>query len=642
MGEQFKDRQYTILFVFVVAALALAGRAFQLQILDSDFKIKADAVAMSKVTVYPARGLIFDRNGTLLINNAPVYDLWVTYNQVRPGMDTARFCELLDIDKASFIERLNKDFKNDIRFAKHKPFVFLNKISPEVYARLQENLYQFPGFFVLVRNVRSYPVKHAAHLLGYITEVSESDIKRSEGAYVMGDYIGASGLELSYEKELKGIKGYRYVLKDNLGRDVGSFQNGRRDTVPQSGMDLISTIDIHLQAYAEELMQNKIGAVVAIEPKTGEILAFVSSPTYDPNLMVIDQHRGKAFTQLLTDTLKPLFNRAIMAEYPPGSTFKSLVALIGMQEKVITPETGFSCPGYYVVGGSDVRKCRGHAHPANVSIALQWSCNSYFFKTFREIVDKNGFYKPAEGLDAFVKHLHSFGVGVKMGVDFPGEKSGNVPTTAYYNRMYPKERGGWRSPTIISLGIGQGEMLLTTLQMANSAAIIANEGHYYIPHFAKSFIHNRDTLPAPDKYLKRINTGVAPYYFLSVKDGLRRVVAAGTASSANVYDIPMAGKTGTVQNPHGEDHSTFIGFAPVDNPKIAIAVYVENSGGGSKFAAPIASLVMEKYIRGEIAEARLWKEQQMKEANLLAKRPKRVFVAAPAPVSPADDTPVED
>ncbi len=639
LGEQFKDRQYTILLVIGIAAFILVARAFHLQILDNDFKIKADAVAMSKVTVYPARGLIFDRNGELLINNAPVYDLLVTYNQVKPDMDTAKFCALLGIDKASFEERLNKDFKRDVRFAKHKPFVFMNKITPEMYARLQESLYQFPGFFVLVRNVRSYPVKHAAHLLGYITEVTENDIKKSAGAYVMGDYIGASGLELSYENELRGVKGCRYVLKDNLGRDVGSFQNGKRDTIPQSGMDLISSIDIDLQAYVEELMQNKVGAVVAIEPETGEILAFASSPTYDPNLMVIDQNRGKAYMKLQNDSLKPLFNRAIMAEYPPGSTFKSLVGLIGMQEKVISPETGFSCPGYYVVGGSDVRKCRGHSHPSNVAIALQWSCNSYFFRTFREIVDKYGFYKSEQGLDTFVKHLSAFGLGRKMGVDFPGEKTGNVPTPAYYNKMYPKERGGWRSPTIISLGIGQGEMLLTTLQMANVAATIANEGHYFIPHFAKGFIKNGEKLPAPEKFRKRINTGITPFYFLSVKDGLRRVVEAGTASSANVYDIPMAGKTGTVQNPHGEDHSTFIGFAPVDKPKIAIAVYVENSGGGSKYAAPIASLVMEKYIRGEISEPRKWKEQQIREANLLDPRPKRVFANS---ATPADNTPVED
>lgn len=644
MSEQYRERQFIILIVFGIAALVLVLRAFQLQVLDNDFKIKADAVAMSKVTIYPARGLIYDRNGNLLINNTPAYDLWVTYNQVRPDMDTAKLCALLGIDKASFKERLEKDFKRDIRFSKHKPFEFMNKISPEVYAKLQESLYEFPGFFVLVRNARSYPVKNAAHSLGYITEVTEQTIKNSGGAYTTGDYIGASGLELAYENELKGIKGARYVLKDNLGRDIGSFQEGKKDTLPQSGKDLISTIDIKLQAYAEELMQRKVGAIVAIEPSTGEILAFVSSPSYDPNLMVIDQNRGQAFASLQRDTLKPLFNRAIMAEYPPGSTFKALVGLIGMQEKVIRPETSYPCPGYYVVGGGDVRKCRGHAPSSNVASALQWSCNSYFFRTFREIVDKYGFYNSEKGLGLFADHLDKFGLGRKLGVDFPGEKNGNIPSPAYYNKLYPKKRGGWRSPTVISLGIGQGEVQLTTLQMANVAATIANEGYYFIPHFAKGFLQNGAKLPPPEKYRQRINTGILPYYYLSVKEGMRRVVAGGTATSANVIDIPIAGKTGTVQNPHGEDHSTFIGFAPVDNPKIAIAVYVENSGGGYKYAAPIASLVMEKYIRGEISEERKWRETEMMEANLLDPRPKKVFASSGSRNTAAreDDTPVEE
>jgi penicillin-binding protein 2 len=644
LGEQFKERQYTIMVVFGVAALILLGRAFQLQIWDDTFKIQADAVAMNKQTIYPARGLIYDRNGKLLINNAPVYDLMVIYNQIRPSMDTAKFCALLGIDKASFEERLNKDFKRDKRFSKIKPFVFLSKITPEVYARFQESLYEFPGFFVQIRNIRSYPVRHAAHLLGYITEVTDSDIKDSGGEYAMGDYMGASGLELSYETELKGKKGYEYVLKDNLGRDVGKFQDGKRDTLPESGLDLISTVDIDLQAYAEELMQNKIGAVVAIEPKTGEVLAFVSSPTYDPNLMVIDQNRGRAYMELQGNKLKPLFNRAIMAEYPPGSTFKATVGLIGMQMGAITPETGWPCSGYYVNGGRDVRKCRGHSYPSDVSIALQWSCNSYFFRTFKEIVDHYGYYNAAQGLDTMAYYLESFGLGRRLGVDFPGEKTGNVPTSKYYDRMYPKNKGGWRSPTIISLGIGQGEVQLTTLQMANVASIIANRGYYFIPHFAKGFRQGEKVLPAPEKYRQRIRVPIRPYYFPSVVEGMRRVVAAGTATSSSIYDIPIAGKTGTVQNPHGEDHSTFIGFAPVDDPKIAIAVYVENAGGGGKYAAPIASLVMEKFIRGEISEQRKFKEKQTIETNLIEPKPKKMFASAPAADSTSqqpDNTPVD-
>ncbi len=622
--------------------LLLAGRAFQLQVLSDAFRGKADAVAMSKETQYPARGLIYDRNGVLLINNAPVYDLMVTYNQVKPGMDTLKFCQLIGIDKEDFKKRLNKDFRRDKRFSKMKPFIFMDKISPRAFALFQESMYEFPGFFAQVRNIRSYPVNHAAHMLGYITEVTDTDIKASNGAYVMGDYIGASGLELAYEKELKGVKGSKYVLKDNLGRDVGSFQNGKRDTLPESGFDLISTIDIELQAYAESLMVNKKGAVVAIEPKTGEILAFLSSPTYDPNLMVIDQNRGNAYAALLSDKSQPLFNRAIMAQYPPGSTFKAIVGLIGMQMGAISPETGWACGGYYVNGGRDVRKCRGHAHPSNISIALQWSCNSYFFRTFKEIVDHYGYYNAGKGLDTMAYYLHSFGLGQKLGVDFPGEKTGRVPDSKYYDKMYPKAKGGWRSPTVISVGIGQGEIELTTIQMANVAAAIANRGFYHIPHFVKEFRQGDKKLPPREPYRKRIKLPISSYYFPSVVNGMAAVIAHGTAGSSKIPDLPVAGKTGTVQNPHGEDHSTFIGFGPIEEPKIAIAVYVENAGGGGKFAAPIATLLMEKYLRGSISESRKRRETEMMEANLMDPRPKKLFVRPSLPDSiQVDNTPID-
>lgn len=641
MEDQYKERQYAILLVVFLTGLLLAGRAFQLQVLSDAFRGRADAVAMSKVTYYPARGLIYDRNGNLLINNTPVYDLMVTYGQIRPDMDTMKFCRLLGIDKADFKRRLNKDFR-DKRFSKLKPFVFMDKISPEAFALFQESLYEFPGFFAQVRNIRRYPVSHAAHMLGYIEEVTDNDIKASKGTYVLGDYIGASGLELSYEKELKGVKGAKYVLKDNLGRDVGSFQNGKRDTLPESGLDLISGIDIELQAYAESLMVNKKGAVVAIEPKTGEILAFLSSPTYDPNLMVIDQSRGQFYSALLTDKHKPLFNRAIMAQYPPGSTFKATVGLIGMQMGAISPETGWPCGGYYVNGGRDVRKCRGHAYPANIGIALQWSCNSYFFRTFKEIVDHYGYANSAKGLDTMAYYLHRFGLGEKLGVDFPGEKTGRVPDSKYYDKMYPKAKGGWRSPTIVSVGIGQGEIELTTIQMANVASIIANRGYYYIPHFVKGFKQGDKLLPPREPYRKRIRLPISSYYFPSVVEGMALVIAHGTAGSSKIPDIPVAGKTGTVQNPHGEDHSTFIGFGPVDDPKIAIAVYVENAGGGGKFAAPIATLIMEKYLRGNIGEARKHREKEMLAANLMEPKPKRQFARPSLPDSvQVDNTPVD-
>ncbi len=611
-------------------------RAFYLQIWDSTFKIKADAVAMSKYTRYPARGLIYDRNGELLINNSPVYDLMVIYNQVKPTMDTSKFCSLLGIDKATFSKWLEKDFRHDIRYSKIKPYVFMSKILPEVYARFQESLYEFPGFFVQVRNIRSYPAKNAAHVLGYITEVTEDDIGKSHGQYVMGDYIGASGLESAYEKELRGIKGAEYVLKDNLGRDVGKFQDGKLDTLPQSGLDMISSLDIGLQDYAEELMKNKVGGIVAIEPKSGEILAFVSAPTYDPSLMMINKDRGKAFQALQNDPHKPLFNRALMAEYPPGSIFKTVVALVGMDMGAITPETGFNCPGYFVNSGNDVRKCRNHPHPANVAIGLQWSCNTYFFSTFKAIVDRYGYTNPSAGLDTMAARLSAFGLGRKIGVDFPGEKTGNMPDSRYYDKIYPKEKGAWRSPTIVSLGIGQGEMLLTTLQMANVAASIANRGYYYIPHFAKEFRNGDEKIEKPEKYQERISTGISPEYFNWVADGMTRVVASGTARSVAIPDVPIAGKTGTVQNPHGEDHSTFIAFAPADDPQIAIAVYVENAGGGGRYAAPIASFIIEKYLKGQVSQPRKWRETLIKDSNLLDPGPKKIFVAPPQPTEPLE------
>lgn len=629
MNQQNQNRHFNILLLFGIAGFILLIRSMQLQIIDDTFKIKADAVAMSKYTIYPARGLIYDRNETLLTNNTPVYDLMVIYNQVSPKMDTIKFCRLLGIEINEFRERLNKDFKHDKRYSKIKPFVFMSKIPPKVFTEFQESMYEFPGFFAQIRNIRSYPTKNAAHVLGYITEVNDDDIQKSKGIYSLGDYIGASGLESIYEEELRGIKGTQYVLKDNLGRDIGSFQEGKFDTLPQSGLDLVTSLDITLQAYAEELMQNKKGAVVAIEPSTGEILTFLSSPTYDPNLMVIDKNRGENFRALQSDTLNPLFNRAVMAQYPPGSIFKTAVAMTGLQMGVINPGTGFSCPGYYVNSGSDVRKCRSHPYPNRVAVALQWSCNSYFFRTFKMIVDKYGYTTPEIGLDTMASYLHKFGLGQTLGIDFPGEKSGNIPDSKYYFKMYPPERGAWRSPTIISLGIGQGEIELTTLQMANLVSLIANRGFFYTPHLAKYFKKGDKIIPLNEKYTTRNSAGIKREYVDEVARGMQLVVAAGTAAASQIPGIAMAGKTGTVQNPHGEDHSTFIGFAPADNPKIAIAVYVENAGGGGRYAAPIASLIMEKYLNNEIAESKKWRETQVLETNLLDPRPKPITVHRP-------------
>lgn len=599
-------------------ASVLVFRAFDLQILNKKYAIEAEATAMSKYTLYPSRGLIYDRQGELLINNNPVYDVMVTYNQIDPNMDTIKFCKILGITKESFQERLNKNFRTDKRFSKYKPFVFLNKVSAETYAKFQESLYEFPGFDVQIRNVRAYPHKNAAHVLGYIQEVDKKDIEENKKVYVSGDYIGASGLEKQYEASLRGKKGGRFVLKDNRGRDVGKFLDGKQDTLAESGGDLIASIDIKLQGYAEELMQNKIGAVVAIEPKTGEILVLSSSPSYDPNLLTINRERGKAYAKIAKDSLNPLFNRATMAKYPPGSIFKPVVALIALQEQVTTPSRYIYCPGFYTYN-NDTRKCRAHPPATTVGRAIQYSCNTYFFQTFREIVELEGFYKPEPGLETFTKYLYQFGLGYSLGIDFPQEKDGNVPTVNYYNKLYPKNKGGWKSPTIMSVGIGQGEMQLTTVQMANLAAIFANKGYFVTPHLAKGYRDNASKID--EKYLKKNDVGIDPIHFPPVIQGMIDVVENGTARGSKIPGILTAGKTGTVQNPHGEDHSTFIAFAPVEDPKIAIAVYVENAGGGGRFAAPIATLIIEKYLNNEIASSRIWREEQMIEADLISKLP---------------------
>ncbi len=603
-----------IRLLFLGVSVMLSIRAFLLQIWDDTYAVKAETTAVSKLTLYPSRGLIFDRTGALLINNTPVYDLMVTYNQMSWNMDTTEFCRLLGITKESFEERLKKDFENDIRYSKIKPFVFLNKIPATTFATFQESLYEFPGFFVQVRNIRSYPYKNAGHVLGFIKEVDRKDIETSGGEYVVGDYIGASGLEKAYEKALRGQKGRRYILKDNLGRDLGKFEDGKKDIPAISGKDLIATIDIELQAYAEKLMQNKIGAIVVIEPKSGEVLTLESSPNYDPNKMSISRNRGPAYIELANDSLKPLFNRAVMAEYAPGSTFKPVIALVGLQEGVIQPNQNFFCPGYYSYNTYQWG-CHLHPQATNVSKAIQYSCNTYLFHTFRAIIDKYGFFKPQQGLDTLVSYLNGFGLGQPLGIDFPGEKDGNVPTSDYYNKLYPRKKGGWKSPTILSIGIGQGEIQLTSLQMANVAAVIANRGFYFVPHLVKGF-KGEEAPPVFSKFNKK-QVGIDSLYFEPVIEGMKKVVSAGTGWAAYIPDADIAGKTGTVQNPHGKDHSTFIAFAPADNPQIALAVYVENAGGGGRFAAPIASLIIEKYLHGKVRAALRYRENQMLKANLI-------------------------
>lgn len=614
MSDTLKNRQKIIQAVFIAATLALLGKALHLQVLDSEFRKKAGAAAVERTYQYAARGLIYDRKGRLLIHNNPIYDIMATYNQIKPGMDTARFCELLGITREYFEENLRKDWRSG-RFSKSVPFVFLSKVSPETYARYQEHRHEFPGFEPVLRNIRGYPHRHAANVLGYIREVGARDIEKYAGEYAPGDYIGASGLEAAYEPILRGVKGVKYILKDHAGRNMGPYKNGALDSAAIAGTDIIIGLDLDLQAYGELLMQNKIGGIIAIEPQTGEILAMVSSIGYDPNLLTITQKRGEAFAALNRDPLKPLFDRTIMAQYPPGSVFKSILGLIAIQEGVWDVNRGVGCSGAYYLGGQRLVGCHGHPYCGNLESAIQYSCNAYFVTVYREMVDKYGFYNPGKGLDEFNAYLEKFGLGKPLGIDIPGERGGNVPKSAYYDKVFANSGGKWNSVWIRSNGIGQGEMLMTNVQMANLAAILANRGYYITPHLIKGYKNSSEPIPA--RYREKKYIGIDAKFYEPVVNGMEKVTIAGTARSAYIPGIPICGKTGTAENPHGKDHSVFFGFAPKENPKIAFAVYVENSGFGGTYAAPIASLMVEKYLTDTISAPRKYLEKRILDANLL-------------------------
>ncbi len=612
MSDIYSYRQNTIRNIIVLGALILIGKIMYLQLFDKSIKARANSIAIDKNIIYPSRGLFYDRNEKILNYNSPIYDLMVTYNQLDPKMDTTLVCNILEISKEDFLKRINKDFYNH-RYSKALPFVFMTKVSPEKYARLQENLFELPGFSVILRNVRGYPDTIAAHALGYISEVNAKQIKKEPAFYNLGDYIGSTGLEAYYERSLRGQKGIKYMLKDNLGRVVSAYQDGALDSVAVSGEDIVISIDKELQRLGESLMQHKIGGIVAIDPRNGEILSMVSAPTYDPNILAIHRERGKAYQALSSDPTKPLFNRAIGAQYPPGSLLKPIVGLIGLQEEVWNVNRGVVCNGGYQ-NFNIFMGCHHHAPISNISEAIQHSCNSYFFTLFRAIIDKNGYYNSAEGLNIFNKYLYQMGFGQKLGVDFLGEKTGNVPTVAYFDKLYHKK---WRSPTIISLGIGQGELELTTLQMANIAAMLANRGFFYTPHLIKKYKNsNREINP---KFRLKREVDIDAELFEPIIEGMERVIDSGTGQRARVDGIKICGKTGTAQNTNknGKDHSIFFAFAPRENPKIAIAVYIENAGFGGTYAAPIAGLMIEQYLKGEISEYKIPIKERLEKTVLI-------------------------
>ncbi len=595
-------------FIFLIALIYLV-RLFDLQIQDGRYKASADSNAFLKKTIYPSRGLIYDRNGELVVYNQPAYDVMLIPRDVEP-FDTIDFCRTLNITPEQLVKRFAdmRDRRLNPGYSSYTPQRLIAQLSSQDYGRLQEKLYRFPGFFIQKRILRQYNHPTAANVLGNIREVSAKDIENDD-YYAAGDYTGDLGVEKSYETILRGRKGVEILIRDARGRIQGRYDDGAHDIEPVSGRDLKLSLDIRLQEYAESLLVGKRGAVVAIEPMTGEILCMASNPTYDPRLLV-GRERGDNYKALLQDESFPLFDRAIQASYPPGSTFKPTQGLILLEEGIIDLNTTFPCHGGYINGGLKVG-CHPHPAPIPLKPALQTSCNAYFCWGFKSMIDRRSKYgSSAAAFEVWKNHLVSMGYGYRLGVDLPGETRGFIPNAKFYDKFY--KEGRWSANTIISVSIGQGEILSTPMQIANLGATIANRGWFITPHVVKEI---QDTV-IDSRYLERRFPTVHEKWFEHVAEGMRMAVTGGTCRRAALADIEVAGKTGTAQNPHGNDHSAFMGFAPYNNPKIAIAVYVENGGWGATYGVPIGSLVMEKYLKGSIAPERKAMEQQMLNSTI--------------------------
>lgn len=602
--NSFFERRFVVQGIFIVVALLLLTRLFFIQVLNDKYLLSANQNVLRRLIIYPARGVILDRKERILVQNEPVYDLMVTPKEVEP-FDTLNFCKLIGIDKPGF----DKRFKKAKGYSYYRASIFEKQLSAQTYATFQERLFEFPGFFVLNRTVRKYPDTIAAQFLGYIGEASEKAIEKSNGFYRQGDYIGISGVEKSYEELLRGQRGIKNVMVDALNRPKGHFANGKYDTLAVSGERLISSLDKDLQKLAERLMNNKIGSIVAIEPATGEVLAFVGSPGYDPNMMV-GRQRGNNYMKLIKDPYKPMFIRPIQAEYPPGSIFKVVNALIAQQAGIINPNTYYFCPGGYSYGRRGFMGCT-HVHGSiNLERSIQESCNTYYGHVYNRLIDHIGM-RPVNAYKKWRQAVSKFGIGSKLDIDLPNERKGLLPSDELYTKRFKNDK--WGSSYTISLSIGQGELGITPLQMANVMATVANRGFYYKPHLVKA-IGEKKVIKA--EYTKRNDCGVDPKYFEVVIAGMSKVVSQGTAAYSVIPGIEMCGKTGTVQNPHGKDHSVFVAFAPRVNPKIAIAVVVENAGYGATWSAPIASILVEKYIRDSISRPNIY-IQRLLEANLL-------------------------
>ncbi|MCO4807069.1 MAG: penicillin-binding protein 2 [Flavobacteriales bacterium] len=600
--NNLEQRKFIVISSFVVIAIIFLMRLFYIQVIDDSYVSSADNQALRFVTKYPARGIVYDRNGEILVLNQAAYDLMVVPVLVGE-VDTTSICSLLEIEKDAFIERMEQA-RN---FSRYRASIFKKQMTSEEYSRVAERLYQFTGFYGQKRSLRIYPDSIAAHVLGYIGEVNQGHLDK-DTFYRSGDFVGISGIERQYETALRGHRGREVLMVDVHNTVQGKYEDGALDVEAKAGENLILSLDLQIQKYGEQLMQNKKGSIVAIEPKTGEVLCLISSPTYDPNLLVGVKRASNYKLLSENDSLDPLFNRALMAKYPPGSIFKIIQSLIGLQDGIISENTGITC-NKALVG------CHNHPSAQNLRQAIQMSCNPYYHQVFKRLINrgeaKSYFEDSALGLDRWEKQVHRFGLGERLALDLPSLKSGSVPNVELYDRIYGERR--WAFSTIYSLSIGQGELEVVPIQMANLAATIANRGYFIDPHLIKEPLSTQSAIT-----WKKHNTGIDDVHFTPIVDAMQWVVdkPGGTARRARIDSIKVCGKTGTAENPHGKDHSVFIAFAPKDDPKIAIAVYVENSGFGGTWAAPISSLIIEKYLNGTIADTA--KENRIFRADLIS------------------------
>lgn len=600
-----ENRKYVFLGAIVLIVLVFIFRLFYLQIINHEYKAWADSNAFLKKTLNPARGAIYDRNGELLVYNQLNYEVMMIPREVQ-AFDTLDFCNTLGITKEQYYKRM-EDMKNrrlNPGYSSYTPQMFMNHLSTDEYGVLQEKLYKFPGFYVQSRTIREYSYPLAAHVLGNIGEVSRRDIE-NDPYYTSGDYSGRAGVERSYENFLRGEKGVEILLRDAHGRIKGKYEEGIHDVPPVSGRNLTLSLDIDIQAYGEELMKNLRGSIVMIEPATGEILCMISTPTYDPSLLV-GRQRGKNHVMLEENPNKPLFDRSIMGFHPPGSTFKVAQALIFLQEGVIVPSTNYTCHGGYPLGWRGKPACHAHPSPLSLIPALATSCNSYFCWGLHDMLDNRRRYPTVqEGFEVWKDHMVSMGFGYRLGIDLPSEKRGYIPNSKVYDRMHDNR---WSSIKIISIAIGQGEITTTPLQICNLAATVANRGYFITPHVVKGI---QDTV-LDNQYIEKRFPTIEQKHYLPVAEGMHQAVVAGTCRRAAIPGMEVAGKTGTAQNPHGKDHSLFMGFAPFEQPKVAISVLVENVGFGATYAVPIGRLMMEMYLNGELSEESKAVEEQLK------------------------------